>query len=155
MHAQDINHEADGSIKTKKSRAARREIGGLGGTGHVRALREEVCVATIRSQMSDNLPMQWKIYNRLIAAWRCGGSGASLTEGRTESLPGFISRAECEEDAVQNGYRSGDECFGCSVTFRDPVSFSGLCIRPNVDPSNMRPGPTWGLNTTTKRDEET
>ena len=46
------------------------------------------------------------------------------------------------------------ECFGCTVMFRDPVSFSGMCIRPNVDTSQMIPGATLGVSATAKRDNE-
>jgi predicted RNA-binding Zn-ribbon protein involved in translation (DUF1610 family) len=46
------------------------------------------------------------------------------------------------------------ECFGCSVMFRDPVSFSGMCIRPNVDASQMRPGANWGAIPNAKSEDD-
>ncbi len=56
--------------------------------------------------------MQWKIYTKLVPIdhgvalrwfWR-----KPVIDGRTESRQGFLSRSECEDDAVQNGYRSGE-----------------------------------------------
>jgi hypothetical protein len=52
--------------------------------------------------------LNWKIYTRAVSVeggvrfrwfWR-----KPVTEGRTESPQGFVTRAECEEDAVRHGY---------------------------------------------------
>jgi hypothetical protein len=52
--------------------------------------------------------LNWKIYTKAVPVdggvvirwfWR-----KPVTEGRTESPHGFLTRAECEEDAMANGY---------------------------------------------------
>ena len=52
--------------------------------------------------------MNWKIFTRPVAVdhgivirwfWR-----KPVTQGRAESQRGFTTRAECEEDAMLNGY---------------------------------------------------
>jgi len=37
------------------------------------------------------------------------------------------------------------QCVGCTVMFRDPVRFSGMCIRPDVDSSGMRMVGRYGV----------
>ena len=46
------------------------------------------------------------------------------------------------------------QCVGCTVMFRDPVSFSGMCIRPDVNTSDMRMVGQYGVGPHAPQDDE-
>ena len=66
-----------------------------------------------------------------------------------------MSRRGCNVKSGNRYVTPFYECFGCSVMFRDPVSFSGMCIRPNVDTSDLCVPAAHGARVSTvKRDDD-